>query len=167
MPWGWVQLVMPTRGAAAAFTSRGFANGSLIKNSTSVPLTDLHLEITSKGDTFSPKSTGGAAFPNVTISKDGTKIDFTGGNIPVGSFIWSEIPLTANFGGTGSYVGFATPQKAAAPAPAPAPKAPAAGSKTGLSYDGIGGIDIQTSSISFASYTDGTTVTTNNATETG
>ena len=109
------------RGGAQVFTSRGFAGGSLLKNSTSVAITDLHLELTS-ADTFDPASTGGAAFPNVAITNGGKTIDFTGGNVAKGDFIWSQIPLSANFGGVGAYKGYATPQ--VPPPPLPAPPAP-------------------------------------------
>ncbi|MBV9813813.1 MAG: hypothetical protein JO326_13780 [Acetobacteraceae bacterium] len=156
----------PNRGANQVFTSRGFPNGSLIVNATTVPLTDLHLELTS-GDTFDPKSTGGAAFPNVAITNNGKTIDFTGGNIPVGSSIWSQIPLTANFpGGVGAYVGRAAPMAAAVPAPQPAPGKPQTGGSTGLNYNGNGGLSIQNFSDAFATYLDGSTTFSNTPFET-
>ncbi|HUO10147.1 MAG TPA: PEP-CTERM sorting domain-containing protein [Phycisphaerae bacterium] len=156
------------RGDAQVFTSRGFAGGSLIKNSTSVAITDLHLELTS-GDTFDPASTGGAAFPTTTISNGGKTIDFTGGNIAKGDFIWSQIPLSANFGGTGAYKGYATPQVPPPPPPPPkmAPTGTKTGTSTGMNYNSnTSTLSITTSSDAFATYNDGTTVTSNTANET-
>ncbi len=107
------------RGAAdVVFTSRGFPAGSIIRNGTTVAVTDLHIVIDNAGVKpedrccFDPRSNGGAAFPKTTISPNRTEITFEGGNIPVGDSFWSYIPLSADFaGGKCKYKGRATPTK--------------------------------------------------------
>jgi hypothetical protein len=167
-------------GANAPFSSRGFEadptkpgskKGSLIRNASGKVLKDLHLKLTSAGDTFDPASTGGGAFPNVMLSADKKEIWFDGGNIKPGEDVYSFIPKSADFiGGVGKYEGRAT-----APPPPPPPKkdekkqsvAPKAGNDVNpqIAYDGAGGFVAQLGNINFAEYRDGTVVTANSVTE--
>jgi len=140
-------------GEYAAFSSRAFKNGSLIKNASDIVLKDLHLKLTS-GDTFDPNSTGGAAFPDKPVlSDDKTEIWFSGGNVKPGDSFWSMIPKSADFeGGVGKYQGRATPKqppKKDAETKSVEPKVgtdPSVTPKTGsnpapqIHYDGIGGL---------------------------
>jgi hypothetical protein len=157
--------------AATPFTSRGFANGSLIRNASMITLQDLELTLAA-GNTFDPKSTGGAAFPNVQIINNGQTIILSGGNIAPGASFWSQIPLSAPFpGGVGTYTGLATPELIPAPMPVPAVPnggAPKAGNDSGsaqINYNGAGTLSFAPGSVTFVQYSDGTIIHSNNPTE--
>lgn len=164
-------------GNYAAFSSREFRNGSLIRNSSRIVLEDLHIRLTS-GQTFDPRSTGGRAFPMVMISDDGTEIWFSGGNIRPGESIWSMIPLSRPFpGGVGSYQGRATPQQPQPPDEKKQSVAPKAGnrmdpnnspqsSRAQIQYDGAGNFTFQPGSVNFVEYLDGTVIGANTEFET-
>ena len=164
-------------GAYAPFSSRGFEadpatprskKGSLIENRSRMVLEDIHLKLTSAGDTFDPASTGGGAFPNVMLSDDKKEIWFSGGNIKHGDKIYSFIPKSVDFaGGNGKYEGRATPQQPPKKDEKKTSVVPKAGEKSSaqITYDGAGGFVAQFGNINFAEYADGTKITANSATE--
>jgi hypothetical protein len=90
------------------FNSVGNPTGVRIPNLSHFTLTDLHIDITSPGDTFADGSGCGGAFPNTVFSNNRTTMDCFGGNVPPDGLIWSMIPKSATFGGVGTYKGFAT-----------------------------------------------------------
>lgn len=160
--------------AYVAFSSRGFQNGSLIRNASGITLTDLHIRLVSQGDSFDPMSSGGGAngFPNVVFMNNNTEIQLSGGNIANGADFWSAIPLSADFqGGMGRYTGRATPTQAAPPNPQPRP--PAAAAPIGGNDSGNAQIVFNApnfcfmgGNINFVQYDDGQVLRVNTSTET-
>jgi PEP-CTERM motif len=163
-------------GANVPFSSNGFKadptvtgskDGSLLRNASGTVLEDLHLKLTS-GDTFDPASTGGGAFPMVTLSADKKEIWFDGGNIKSGDDFYTFIPKSADYpGGVGKYEGRATPQQAPQKDEEQQSVPPAAGEKSNaqITYDGAGGFVAQLGNINFVEYRDGTVITANSITE--
>jgi hypothetical protein len=116
------------------FKSTGWPNGGVFTNRSGQVIKDFEITLTS-GDTFDPKSSGGTAFPDVTLSDDKKTLTFSGANIPsvpAGQAIkpenqfWLKIPQSADFTdpetgkpGMGKYRGHLTPQP---PPPKPAEK---------------------------------------------
>src|SRR5205807_3817952 len=128
------------------FRAHGFPDGVKIKNDSDITLTDLHIHINFP-DTFDPKSSGGTAFPKVDISPSGRDITFSGGNISPGSSFWTKFPPSAEFGGTGTYSGRATPT-VVTPPPTPGPMPPETGSKSpNIQYDGNGTLSVGSANI--------------------
>lgn len=93
-------------GSMGRFVSRGFRNGSLLRNRSGQTITGIRIQLISTGDRIAATSSGGSAFPIVTISDDGQEIVFSGGSIANNDWFWSQIPLSADYqGGVGLYKG--------------------------------------------------------------
>ena len=93
-------------GSSSHFVSRGFDYGSMIQNQSRNTIGGFEIRLTSAADTFDPTSTGGRAFPQIQFSPDRKSITLSGGSIRQYQWVWSQIPLSADFtGGVGTYTG--------------------------------------------------------------
>jgi hypothetical protein len=171
-------------GALSPVPSRGFPNGSVITNGSSKDLEDLHLKITSPGDTWAVTSGAGSPFSTVTLSPDKTDLVLSGGKVPPGSSFWLRMPPTKEKGGTYTFEGRATPmnppkpkapQKSVVPEAGNAPRQPApdapensqipdSASPPRLSYSG-GTFEFFPGNINFANYRDGSSALANSPSE--
>ncbi|MFN0010889.1 MAG: hypothetical protein ACKVS8_04510 [Phycisphaerales bacterium] len=143
-PIGFQSIGFPTLVAGAA-PPAGKAHGAIFQNKTKKKIGDIHINLLRKDglgapkDTIDPASTGGKAFPNVTISPDKQMITLAtdpGKEIMPDEFLWSFITrLTgADNGGKSPYEGYLTE---AAP-PKKKEKAKESGTCTGATPESSG-----------------------------
>jgi len=150
--WDYTSLAANMFRANAKFGSVGNGLGAVHRNQTGKVITDVHIKLLN-GNTFKNTSSGGNAFPTVTIGGGGATIDFEGGNIAAGEFLWSKMPEFPQ--------GDAEGKLTDAPPPVKKKKEGKAAPKTGStsssgSYDAdTGALDLAPSQIDFTIYRSG------------